>query len=90
LVTVNADSAAALDPHYGVSPELEAEVLDRLREALRARGATGNLLQMPQAMLPLDANEVEAIEYFPWKRMVGSKEALPLRELLDAPVGAFV
>jgi len=91
-VTANAEpvpgSSDAIHEDPGVG--LEAEVLDRLRQVLRERGATRDRLQMPQAMLPFETAEVEALEYFPWKRMVGSKEVLPLKDLLQAPADAFV
>lgn len=74
------------DPGVG----LEAEVLHRLRQILRERGATRDLLQMPQAMLPFEGREVEALEYFPWKRMIGSTGELRLKDLLEAPADAFV
>jgi hypothetical protein len=41
-------------------------------------------------MLPFEAGEVEALEYFPWKRMFGSTGELPLNDLLQAPADAFV
>jgi hypothetical protein len=91
-VTAEAESAPGSSDAIHEDPDvgLEGEVLDRLRQVLRERGATRDLLQMPQAMSPFEGREVEALEYFPWKRMVGSTGELPLKDLLQAPANAFV
>jgi hypothetical protein len=67
-----------------------AEVLERVRATLDRRRALGVVVPPPQALLPLDADEVEPLESMPWRIAVGTRVDVDLEHLLLAPRAAFV
>jgi hypothetical protein len=43
------------------------------------------MVSLPQALLGLDDDEVEGLELHPWKRVLGSRSEIDVRDLVDAP-----
>jgi hypothetical protein len=83
-------SASHLTPSSEPLLSDAADVLERVTRVLAERGATNDLLKIPQSLLPLAASEVEGLEYYPWKRLLGSKAPLRIRDLQKAPGEVFV
>jgi O-antigen chain-terminating methyltransferase len=81
------------DAKADISREAEGpttEVLDQVRATLHRGRAKGALVPPPQALLPLDADEIEPLEFYPWRMVVGSKTELLLKDALETPADRFV
>ncbi|HKQ70285.1 MAG TPA: hypothetical protein VJT73_13140 [Polyangiaceae bacterium] len=68
----------------------ESEVLDRVRSVLADHRAKGVAVPIPQALLPLDRDEVEGLEFYPWRVPLGWKGQVRIEDLVDAPDDVFV
>ncbi len=66
------------------------EILSRLSAELSARQSRGAAVIQPQALLPSDAAEFEALISYPWKRAIGSSESIGARELACGPEQTLV
>jgi hypothetical protein len=60
-------------------------VLSRVRETALRRRAMGGVVGLPQTLLGLDDDEMEGLEHYPWKRVLGSRSEVAVRDLVDAP-----
>ena len=65
-------------------------VLSRVRENIARRRALGSSVALPQALLEFDDDEVEGLELHPWKRVLGSRAEIDVRDLVDAPKETLV
>jgi hypothetical protein len=89
--TPNPRELEDMRPLAGPSPKIAAvEVLSRIRATIAGRRVSGVGIVAPQALLAFDADEVEALEYYPWRRTFGSREPIDIRDLLEAPSEALV
>ena len=79
-------STAAVSP-----PDLVTDhVVARIQATLASRRAGGAVAAPPQALVGFDADEVEALEFYPWRKVLGSPGPVRLHDLLEAPPDAFV
>ena len=60
-------------------------VLSRVRETVARRRAAGANDALPQALLGFDEDELEGLAYRPWRRVLGSRSEIDVRDLLEAP-----
>jgi hypothetical protein len=61
-----------------------ATALDRVRAVLREQRATDSFVSYPQVLQPIDEDEFELLEFFPWRRAVHATFDLEIRDLLLA------
>jgi hypothetical protein len=65
-------------------------VLERVLSMSRRRRAVGSLVPAPQAIHPVDDDEFQVLETFPWRMAVHATFELGIEELLSVYEEAFV
>jgi hypothetical protein len=86
-----ARGSAPLAAGAGTSVEITSHaLLDQIRSVLAERRGQGREILPPQALEPLALDEVEALEYYPWRRPIGSRDALKIEDLIECPRDLFV
>ena len=68
----------------------EADLLARVRAVIAARRANGAIVPLPQALLLFDESELEGLAFYPWRRMIGFRTDIRVKDLLKAPAEVFV
>jgi glycosyltransferase involved in cell wall biosynthesis len=66
------------------------EVLARIRDVVEQRRTRGDDTLEPQAISPLDPAQVESLELYPWRRIVGTRTPINVADLVLAPSERFV
>jgi hypothetical protein len=90
-----ASSSEAESPVLGVnSREPQAmiathTILERVRQCVSEQIARGASVLMPQALVPDEQVAFEPIDTFPWRRAIGSREPIHIKELTKAPESAL-
>jgi hypothetical protein len=65
-------------------------VLSRVRETIARRRANGATVAMPQSLLGFDTDELEGLEYHPWRRVLGSRSEVDVRDIVEATLETLV